>query len=259
MTETWRGAIRWLSSWLPMTRDDDRPASSFHGAFLKQVAESIILRTTKQGDWIWDCFAGSGTTGLVAKELGRNCFMTDLSPTSDQIHRADATDVTIGATYHGLDDESGGVMVPTLHWDVGSQFLFDTVILHPPYHSIIPFSDPPASGDLSHCPDLGAFYNLWFLVCANIARHVKPGGTVCLVIGDLWQTGDAEVEPLGFNCMNTILQTLPNSKLKAIQVKNISGNRANAHRRNLLLSRFFRWFAVEFQHEYIFTICKGKK
>lgn len=252
MTETWRGAVRWLSSWLPMTRDDDRPASSFHGAFVKDVVRSILLRTTKKNDWVWDAFSGSGTTGLVTKELGRNCFMTDLNPTNYNIHCGDATNVTIG-------EKCSSKLQPQIAPSQESTtFKFDTVILHPPYHSIIPFSDPPLSGDLSHCPDLGAFYNLWFLVCANVARHVKPGGCVCLVIGDLWRKGDAEVEPLGFNCVNTILQTLPGSRLKAIQVKNISGNRANAHRRNLLLSRFFRWFAVEFQHEYIFTIQRGK-
>ena len=46
-----------------------------------QKPEGIIRRmiqaSTKEGDWVLDFFAGSGTTGAVAKKLGRNYVMID--------------------------------------------------------------------------------------------------------------------------------------------------------------------------------------
>lgn len=44
-----------------------------HKAVMKpQVAHHFIEKYTKKGDVILDCFFGVGTTGIVAKELGRN-------------------------------------------------------------------------------------------------------------------------------------------------------------------------------------------
>lgn len=39
-----------------------------------------ILASSRLGDWILDPMAGSGTTGEVAQELGRNCILFDLNP-----------------------------------------------------------------------------------------------------------------------------------------------------------------------------------
>lgn len=234
MTETWRGAIRWLSSWLPMARQS-KEKLEFHGGFIPDVAKSLILRLTEKEDLVWDCFSGSGTTGLVAEELGRRCIMSDLNPTSPGIMQGDAKDMML--------EEKASL-----------------IILHPPYFDIIKFSDPPLPGDLSHCPDLPAFYNLWTAVCLGIVRSLKPGGCVGLICGNIWVSGKGNsfVEPLAHNCLQILMQAIPGSKLKAIQVKNIVNNRANAHQKHLMLSRFYRWFATSFDHEMIYTIQRGK-
>lgn len=39
--------------------------------------ERIILASTKEGDYILDPFVGSGTTGVVAKRLGRRFIGID--------------------------------------------------------------------------------------------------------------------------------------------------------------------------------------
>ena len=41
--------------------------------------ERLIKAYTNPGDWILDPFAGSGTTGVVAQALGRNCVTIDIS------------------------------------------------------------------------------------------------------------------------------------------------------------------------------------
>jgi SAM-dependent methyltransferase len=259
---TWRDAQKYLSSLWLLDRDDDR-SLDFHGAFVPAVAEGLNLRHTQPGDWILDLFGGSGTTKTVADRLGRNSLSVDLNPTNLNTVPGDAR--TIKFYQHPHTD------VPVVHaprscW---SLYQFDMVILHPPYHNIIRFSEK--SGDLSNCDSVDDFLNQWDRVVWNAARHLKPGGYLGIVIGDIWidretsrRTGEPYgCYPLGFKVMNQAMCTMinygHNPILKAIVVKDIKNNRHNAGRKNLLLSRFFRWGTVDFQHEYIFSIQKGKR
>jgi len=258
---TWKDAQKYLSSLWLMDRDDDRPLS-FHGAFVPGVAKGLILRHTKPGDWVWDPMCGSGTTGIVATALGRNVFLSDLTPVSAAepvthlaIRRIDARVAhLVGKEFPVLLNYA----VPNSdEMDWWPRFQFDLIILHPPYHNIIRFSDKPE--DLSNAPDIGTFLLKFRDVCQNAGRHLKPGGYLGLVVGDIWETKKSRVIPLGFLCLGYAHDALGGSKsrLKAIVIKDIKGNRQNAGHRNLLLSRLFRWGAVEFTHEYIFSVQKG--
>jgi DNA modification methylase len=40
-----------------------------------------IRNNSKEGDWVYDCFGGSGSTLIAAEILNRNCFMMELDPT----------------------------------------------------------------------------------------------------------------------------------------------------------------------------------
>ena len=42
--------------------------------------KALILKSTKEGDVILDCFAGSGSTLVACKELSRNFIGIELSP-----------------------------------------------------------------------------------------------------------------------------------------------------------------------------------
>lgn len=46
----------------------------------KKATERIIELHTKEGDMVLDCFAGSGTTGVVAKKMNRNCILVESDP-----------------------------------------------------------------------------------------------------------------------------------------------------------------------------------
>lgn len=260
----------YLSSLLVIDRKDDRPLD-FHGAFVPQVAEALILRHTDPGEWVWDCFAGSGTTGIVAEQLGRNCFMTDLNPRPPVRHKANARTVTVQCSSHKPTAfDLADCYTRRIAKDITQScplFEFDLVIMHPPYHSIIKFSDDPR--DLGNCPSIGRFLTMWEETCRNVARHVRPGGYLGLVIGDIWLTKEqiksesiihsSGVFPLGFECMSIAKDVLgTNAQLTSIVVKNIAGNRHNANRRNLMLSRMEKWGSVLFCHEYVFSIRRGK-
>lgn len=251
---TWRDAGDYLSSLWILSRKDKRPLD-FHGAFIPAVAEGLILRHTQPGDWVWDPMAGSGTTGLVATGLGRNVFLSDLSPVPAKL-RCGVPIWQVDARCSVLTNGESGRPQTGVQWSNGERFLFDLVILHPPYHNIIQFSDKPE--DLSNCGTVATFLHEFWRVCKNVGAHLKPGGYLAVVMGDIWE--NAQVVPLGTCCCDIATGALGDdgARLKAIVVKNIEGNRHNAHQRNLLLSRLFRWGGVEFGHEYIYSIQKGK-
>jgi site-specific DNA-methyltransferase (adenine-specific) len=44
------------------------------------VLRRIVQASSREGDWVLDFFAGSGTTGAVARRLGRRVMLVDSSP-----------------------------------------------------------------------------------------------------------------------------------------------------------------------------------
>jgi site-specific DNA-methyltransferase (adenine-specific) len=44
------------------------------------VLRRIVQASSAPGDWCLDFFAGSGTLGAAARELGRRCVLCDSSP-----------------------------------------------------------------------------------------------------------------------------------------------------------------------------------
>ncbi|WP_243695964.1 DNA-methyltransferase [Labedella phragmitis] len=51
------------------------------------VLRRIIQASSRQGDWVLDFFAGSGTTGAAAAELGRNYVLVDSNPAAIAVMR----------------------------------------------------------------------------------------------------------------------------------------------------------------------------
>ncbi len=52
------------------------------------VVRRIVNASTRPGDWCLDCFAGSGTLGAVAAQLGRHYVLIDSNPEAVEIMRA---------------------------------------------------------------------------------------------------------------------------------------------------------------------------
>jgi site-specific DNA-methyltransferase (adenine-specific) len=51
------------------------------------VLRRILLASSRPGDWVLDFFAGSGTTGAVAAELGRRFVLVDENPEAITVMR----------------------------------------------------------------------------------------------------------------------------------------------------------------------------
>ena len=52
---------------------------SWHSApFPKKLAENVIRYYSYENETVFDCFAGSGTTGKVAESLNRNWIMCEI-------------------------------------------------------------------------------------------------------------------------------------------------------------------------------------
>ena len=78
------------------------PWTEVHPAiFPELLAERCIRLGSKEGDLVLDPFAGSGTTGLVARQLGRNSVLMDISEEycklmRQRLTKAEATEEAMG-------------------------------------------------------------------------------------------------------------------------------------------------------------------
>jgi DNA modification methylase len=70
-------------------------AEAHFATFPEEIPKLCILAGSKPGDTVLDPFAGSGTTGQVALELGRRAILIELNPKYVQMIE-DRTSVTIG-------------------------------------------------------------------------------------------------------------------------------------------------------------------
>jgi len=222
-------------------------ALEYHGNFVPQIATQTIRRFTRPGEIVLDPFLGAGTTAIEALRLGRRCLgvelredlvehvLAKLGPAPDRLILLSG-DSTRADTARRLQAELG-------RWGEEHAHL---LILHPPYHDIIPFSDHPA--DLSRAPTLDRFLRRFARAARWLVPLLAPGRFAVLVIGDLYRAG--EWVPLGFYCMER-LQRL-GLRLKSICVKNIAGNeRGKGKDTPLWHYRALRGGFYLFKHEYV--------
>jgi site-specific DNA-methyltransferase (adenine-specific) len=69
------------------------------------VLRRIVHASSSEGDWLLDFFAGSGTTGAVARSLGRRCMLVDNNPEAIDVIAARLGDD--GVRYLRPEPESG--------------------------------------------------------------------------------------------------------------------------------------------------------
>jgi hypothetical protein len=253
----WReyGDIYTDSLWLIDSRDKTGGHQlDYHGNYIPQIATQIFTRYTRQDDVIVDLFLGSGTSAIEALRLGRRCIGVELKPDLVDHVRDKLPVESLEAGICLLEGDSTlpetveKVREVLKSWD---QEHAQLVMLHPPYHNIIRFSDSPA--DLSNAPTVDEFLDQFEIVARHGFDLLQAGRFACLVIGDKYAKG--ELIPLGFQCMERLQRA--GFCIKAIVVKNIAGNeRGKGRSANLWRYRALAGGYYIFKHEYVMVFQK---
>jgi len=239
---------------------DKRDRSGVHlgwywGNFIPQIPRQLMLRFTKKMDWVLDTFLGSGTTLIECKRLGRNGIGIELNP--DVVEKAKSlidkepnsfnviTDVIVG--------DSTKINFEKLLKKRNIKN-FQLIIMHPPYHDIIKFSDDPR--DLSNAKSVEKFLEMFGKVVDNVLPILEKGRYMAVVIGDKYSKG--EWIPLGFYVMNEVLKR-KEFILKSIIVKNFEDTRGKRDQKELWRYRALVGGFYVFKHEYILLFQKKRE
>jgi DNA modification methylase len=146
---------------------------SYVGATPSYLIWNLLQRYTKEKDLVVDCFAGSGTTLDVARDLKRRSLGYDVHPTRKDIFRVDARKLP-----------------PELTDKV------DFVFMDPPYSTHVDYG--PDRRDIGKLEaSTGEYYQAMDQVFAEIHRILKPGRHMGLYICDSYVHGKG-FYPIGF-------------------------------------------------------------
>lgn len=247
----------WTDSlWLIPSRDKSGAHSNeYHGNFVPQIPNQIIQRYTKQNEVVLDGFLGSGTTLIESQRLGRHGIGVELLPeVAEKAKRAihseeNVHEITNEIIVGNSSDKSVGDKIEKALFHIGKKSL-SLVMLHPPYHDIIKFSENP--NDLCNTETTEDFCNAFGKVIENTTQHLSKGKFLVIVIGDKY--ANSEWIPLGFLTMNEALKR--DFSLKSIVVKDMQGNRAKLNQQQLWRYRALNGGFYIFKHEYIFILKK---
>lgn len=242
----------------PSRKNTGTHVGDYHGNFIPQVAEQIMLRYSKQGDTVLDMFLGMGTSLIECRRLGRNGVGIELLPEIAERSQAriEATenphDVRTLVVNGSSADASTHVKVREALGTLGKTEA-DLVFLHPPYSDIIRFSNGENPDDLSTVDSDEEFVERFGAVARASFELLAPGRFMALVIGDKYAKG--EWVPLGFQCMQQC--TDAGYLLKSIVVKDINGNeRGKGKNANLWKYRALKDGYYVFKHEYVMLFQK---
>ena len=241
------------SLWLFDKRDSSGAHLAWYwGNFIPQIPHQLMLRYTKKGDWVLDPFVGSGTTLIECRRLGRNGIGVEINP--EVVKKAKKliekesnkfnviTDIVVGDStqinFKELLEERNVKNV-------------QLVIMHPPYHDIIKFSNHPH--DLSYAQTVDEFLEMFGRVLDNIISVLENNRYLAIVIGDKYSKG--EWIPLGFYVMNEVMKR-KKFILKSIIVKNFEETRAKRNQKELWRYRALVGGFYVFKHEYILLFRK---
>lgn len=240
------------SLWLFKKRDSSGAHLGWYwGNFIPQIPRQLMWRYTKQGDWVLDPFAGSGTTLIECRRLGRNGIGVEINP--EVVAKAKEL---IEKEPNRFNIVSEIVVGDSKHFDFKDYLKrkgiekVQLIIMHPPYWDIIKFSTHP--NDLSNAPTLERFLEDFGQVVDNVSKVLERKRYLAVVIGDKYSKG--EWIPLGFYCLNEILKR--GYKLKSIIVKNFEETRAKRHQKELWRYRALVGGFYVFKHEYILLFKK---
>lgn len=240
------------SLWILDKRDNSGVhIGSYWGNFIPQIPNQLLKRYTKKNDWVLDTFLGSGTTLIECKRLGRNGIGIELQ--SDVVKLADDLIKKEKNPFNVVVKAVNGDSTKINYKSELEKLSVEKVqflIMHPPYHDIIRFSNNKS--DLSNSKSIDEFIELFGKVIDNTYPILEKGRYFALIIGDKYSKG--EWIPLGFYCMQEVLKR--KYKLKSVIIKNFDETKGKMNQKELWRYRALVGGFYIFKHEYIFLFKK---
>ncbi len=235
----------WTDSlWLIEGRDRSGAHLGWYwGNFVPQIPHQLMLRYTRQGDWVLDPFLGSGTTLIECRRLGRHGVGVELVEEVAQKARA-----LIEREPNPYEVKTSVIVGDATALPLGGRF--QLVVMHPPYHDILRFSED--ARDLSNAPTMEEYLTRWRQAVARVAPLLERGRYLAVVVGDKYVHG--EWVPLGFRVMEATMAE--GFSLKSIVVKNFETTRGKRAQEALWRYRALAGGFYLFKHEYIFILRK---
>ena len=188
------------SLWLIGERDKSGThQGDYHGNFIPQIPNQLMRRFTKKGDVVLDTFLGSGTTLIECKRLGRNGIGIELLPEVAEIAKQRVSQGSLldqkafidilaeDSTKKGTRKKVENIL------KAHNREKVQLIIMHPPYHDIIKFSNRP--DDLSNAKSVEGFLKLFGKVVSNFLDLLEYKHYLAVVIGDKYT--NSEWVPLG--------------------------------------------------------------
>jgi adenine-specific DNA-methyltransferase len=160
-------------------------SKEYAGATPSWVIWQLLMRYTRENDLVVDPMCGSGTTIDVARDIKRRALGYDLSPSRDDIFRADARKLPL---------EDGKA---------------DFAFIDPPYSTHIEYSQDPrdiGALDAAGKDDGAAYYSAMEDVIVELHRVLKNRRYMGLYVSDSWRkrrggdpgSGAGTFMPIGF-------------------------------------------------------------
>ncbi|MCD4783628.1 MAG: site-specific DNA-methyltransferase [Candidatus Eremiobacteraeota bacterium] len=226
--------------------------ASYWGNFIPQIPQQMMLRFTKQREYVLDTFSGSGTTMIECRRLGRNGVGIELNPEAAKNSRfvVESQENPFDVKTDVIEANSATIDYKKVLDERGIKKV-QLIVMHPPYYDIIKFSEN--GEDLSNAASVDDFLDRMDMIVRNSAPALENGRYMCLVIGDKYTGG--EWIPLGFYAMQRILSS-GFYKLKSIVVKNFQETKGKRNQKELWRYRALVGGFYLFKHEYIFLFQK---
>jgi DNA modification methylase len=158
-------------------------SGNYRGNWSPYIPRNLIEKYTQPGETVLDQMAGSGTTLVECRLLGRKGIGVDVNRDAIMVTRD-----RLSFEYLRPDDWPPEDEVSTFVGDARNLNLIpsdniDLVATHPPYAGIISYSKSRVEGDLSSLP-LGDYVEEMRKVAQEAYRVLKPGKHCGILIGD---------------------------------------------------------------------------